>query len=328
MEKELDNIDDLIGKVLAGEATPLERQRLNEWTKASAGNQRYLEELEAIFEKAMATGPQLEFDAEAAWQKVKGRIGKEDARFVSLPTVSLIRMAAGIVIILGAWFFLFRKPLPTETFALRTEVSTVSDTLPDGSTAFLNKRSTIAYEYSPADHARKLKLTGEGYFEVKHEKTRQFIIEADEVFVQDIGTAFNVRAYPESDTVEVTVKTGEVRIYTRSKTGLNLRAGETGIYRKTTKEFRKLENADTNVLAYKTKVFSFNNADLQSVIQKINEVYSSKIRLENPLLGACRLTVNFQGDSLDTVVEVISETLKLTVTRQENEILLGGPGCN
>jgi transmembrane sensor len=327
MANEIDDIDDLIGKVLAGEATHGEQYRLEEWAKKSADNQHYLQQLRAIFGQARAREPQLAFDADAAWQKVQRRLSNDNGKAISLSMPSMIRMAAGIVIILGVWFFLFRTR-PTETFALRTDISTIQDTLPDGSIAFLNKRSTIAYEYNPGGQTRKLKLTGEGYFEVKHEQTRKFIIEAEEVLVQDIGTAFNVKAYPESDTVEVTVKTGEVRIYTLSRAGLNLHAGETGIYHKKTKEFVRLEKADTNVLAYKTKVFSFNNSDLQSVILKINEVYNSKITLENPALGSCRLTVNFHGESLDTIVEIISETMKLTVTRVNDEILLSGTGCN
>jgi transmembrane sensor len=326
MENEIDDIDDLIGKVLAGEATTEEQQWLDKWTKTSADNQRYLDQLRSIFEQVRTREPQLAFDADAAWQKVRSRLS-EPTSVVRFPMASVIRMAAGIVIAVGVWFFLFRKTA-TETFSLKADISTIQDTLPDGSIAFLNKRSTIAYEYSPAEQTRKLKLTGEGYFEVKHEDARKFIIETDEVLIQDIGTVFNVKAYPESDTIEVTVSEGEVRIYTRNNAGLNLRTGETGIYRKTTKEFTKLEQADTNVLAYKTKVFNFNNSDLQFVIQKINEVYNSKIKLDNPSLGACRLTVNFQGETLDTVIEIISETLKLTVTRGQNEILLSGAGCN
>ena len=200
--------------------------------------------------------------------------------------------------------------------------------MPDGTTAFLNKKSSIVYEYSPRQKTRKVKLKGEGFFEVKHEEEKPFVIEVEEVRVRDIGTAFNVRAYPESDTVEVIVKTGEVQIYTAKNTGLDLKAGETGIYSKRLREFYRLEKIDTNALSYKTGVFSFNNTDLKSVIEKINAVYGSKIKLGNQGLAACRLTVSFHNDTLDTVVDVIAETLKLTMTRKGKEIVLNGPGCN
>ncbi|MEJ0055139.1 MAG: FecR domain-containing protein [Bacteroidota bacterium] len=119
-----------------------------------------------------------------------------------------------------------------------------------------------------------------------------------------------------------------MQIYTLKNAGLNLKMGETGIYSKSLKEFTRLERADTNILAYKTGIFSFNNTDLRSVINKVNEVYGITIRLENPALASCRLTVNFNRDTVDTIVEVIAETLKLTVTRNGNEILLAEQDVN
>lgn len=211
---------------------------------------------------------------------------------------------------------------------LIADATAVQDTLPDGSTAFLNKKSSITYEYNPHQKTRKVKLKGEGFFEVKHEEEKPFVVEAQEVLIRDIGTAFNVKAYPNSDTVVVTVKTGEVQIYTLNNEGISLKMGEAGIYRKSLHEFSRLVKPDTNALSYKTGVLSFNNTDLKTVVSKINEVYNSKIRLENPALATCRITVNFHNEPLDTVVDVIAETLKLTVTRKSKEILLNGPGCN
>jgi transmembrane sensor len=333
LEKEINDIDDLIGKVLAGEATPEEQSRLEAWTRVNVENQKYLEQIKAIFEKAASNTVRLNFDTDAAWKKVKSRLresGKEKPVIMmqSSPYRSVLRIAAGIIFFLGVGIFAYQWfNKPTQTLSVVSDNATLENTLPDGSTAFLNKKSSISYEYVPLKKLRKVKLKGEGFFEVKHEEEKPFVIEADEVLVRDIGTAFNVKAYPESDTVVVTVKTGEVQIYTLKNEGLSLKMGETGIYRKSLKEFTRLEKADTNVLAYKTGVFSFNNSDLKSVINKVSEVYNVTIRLENPDLASCRLTVNFNSDTVDTIVDVIAETLKLTVTRNGNEILLSGAGC-
>src|SRR4029077_17656407 len=108
----------------------------------------------------------------------------------------------------------------------------------------------------------------------------------------------------------------------------------------------KLVKIDTNSLSYKTKIFSFNNTDLGSVVDKLNEVYDSKIRLANEALRDCHLTVNFNDDKLDTVIDILAETLNLTVTRPNQpvgptpdhrqagagpsgqEIILDGEGCS
>ena len=174
---------------------------------------------------------------------------------------------------------------------------------------------------------RKLKLRGEGYFEVKHDEEQPFQIESGKVIIEDLGTAFNIKAYPESDSVEVMVSEGEVRFYTIENEGLHLMAGESGIYLKQTQEFFKVEKIDSNVLAYKTGVLNFNNADLKTVIGKINEVYRSKISLKNPAIEQCKITVSFKNEKLDTIVEVIAETLHLTVEREKNRIILDGMSC-
>ncbi len=324
----MNDIDDLIGKVLAGEATPEEQRQLQVWSDLSAANRKYVNQIRIIFNSKHS----LHFDAETAWKIVKEKLKKEGNNQEAMASPArfwpLLKIAAGIIMIMFIGIFSYRWWIqPAQTFEAASGSSVLRDTLPDGSIAFLNKGTSVSYGYNRRQKVRIIKLQGEVFFEVKHEAEKPFIVEAADVFVRDIGTAFNVKAYPESDTVEVVVKAGEVQIYTSENAGLHLTPGQTGIYSKRLAEFTRLEKADTNVLAYKTGVFSFNNTDLKTVIEKINEVYDARIRLQNPALSSCRLTVNFQGEPLDTIVEIIAETLKLTVTRKGKEILLEGSAC-
>jgi transmembrane sensor len=331
MVEEGEYMDDLIGKVLAGEATAQEREQVEEWLHASASNQKYFDQVKTIFAKAASNAVQQQFDTDAAWKSVKRRLkGKEVREFKIQNTAywSVLKIAAGILIFISAGIFAYQYLTPQiETAAFVSGTTTVQDTLPDGSTAFLNKKSELSYEYNPRKKTRKVKLTGEAFFDVKHEEEKPFIIETEEVLIKDLGTTFNVKAYPESNNVEVIVETGEVQIYTLSDEGIILKAGEKGFYDKTLKAFSKIEKIDTNGLAYKTKVFSFNNTDLQSVVEMLNQVYDSKITLANKTLSNCHVTVNFNNDNLDLVVEILSETLALKVTRSGDEIFLDGKGC-
>jgi ferric-dicitrate binding protein FerR (iron transport regulator) len=208
-----------------------------------------------------------------------------------------------------------------------SEKTTRQDTLPDGSTAFLNKKTELEFEYNPREKTRKVKLKGEAYFTVKHEEEKPFIIEAEDIMVRDIGTEFNLKAYPDKDTIEIIVTHGEVQFYTRQDPGLNLKAGDKAIYSKRAKEFYRIEKPDTNTLAYKTKVFSFNNTDLQSVVSLLNEVYDSKISLASEALYNCRLTANFKEDNPEIIAEVIAETMGLELTKKDDQLILSGKGC-
>jgi len=323
-------MDDLIGKVLAGEATAQEQETVMLWKRQSATNEKYFNQLTLIFKKAGASNVQVEFNEDDAWNKVKGQINNNN-KVISInrkPIFSPLRIAAGIILLLGigSIIYLFTAQ-PTQTLAVVSEKETRQDTLPDGSTAFLNKKTELEFEYNPREKTRKVKLKGEAYFAVKHEQEKPFIIEADEILVRDIGTEFNLKAYPDKDTIEIIVTHGEVQFYTKQDPGLNLKAGEKAIYSKRTKEFYRIEKPDTNTLAYKTKVFSFNNTDLRSVVALLNEVYNSKISLANENLYSCRLTANFKEDNPEIIVEVIAETMGLELSKKDDQLILSGKGC-
>ncbi|MEK6780971.1 MAG: FecR domain-containing protein [Bacteroidota bacterium] len=334
MEIEFDDMDDLIGKVLAGEGTVEEKLQVEKWANENDANRKYYDHLKMIFDKAASANIQIQFDTDVAWNKVKqklnGTTGKQIWMLDSGKTgVRMLRIAAGLLFFLGAGYLAYQwMNQPVQTFAIASDKTTIQDTLPDGSTAFLNKKSELSFEYNAREKTRRVKLKGEAYFAVKHEADKPFVIETDEILVRDIGTEFNLKSYPDQDTIEIVVTSGEVQFYTLKNTGLNLKAGENGIYSKRSKEFYRIEKIDTNTLAYKTKVFSFNNTDLGSVINLLNEVYNSKIKLVNKDLHNCHLTANFSEDNPDTIVEVIAETMGLTVTRKDDEVLLDGKGCN
>jgi transmembrane sensor len=318
---EFDDIDDLIGKVLSAEATAEEIREVESWRKASAENEKYYSDLQVIFSRAAL----IDFNEDEAWKKVQRKLRKTK-------TINWhpLRIAAGIVLILTGGIFAFKyfNQSKIETLAFISENKITEKTLPDSSTVTLNKQSSIEFKYDPREKTRKVKLKGEGFFDVKHEDEKPFVIETDETLVRDIGTSFNIKSYSGKDTIEVVVTSGVVQFYTLKDPGMMINAGETGLYSKRAKVFAKITKADTNKLAYKTRVFSFHATDLRSVIEQINDVYDSKIKLANEDIARCQLTVTFRNDDLDNMVEIISETLGLTAERNDKkEIILNGPGC-
>jgi transmembrane sensor len=328
------DIDDLIGKVLASEASAEEQEYLDKWRRANAYNQRYFDRTKAIFDSAASYKVKVTFDTDQAWKSMKARLNHPaSGAQVDMHTNRswpALRIAAGLVLLAVASYYAYQWALPSTgpVIEMVADATTAQDTLPDGTTAFLNKKSSITFAEDKKTGERKVELKGEGFFEVKHEEEKPFVIEAEETLVRDLGTAFNVKAYPGDDTVEVVVQSGVVQFYTANDPGLSLKAGETGLYSKRSKSFTRLARADTNVFAYKTGVFAFHSTDLRSVVERINEVYDSKISLGSEKIGDCRLTVNFTNEQLDTIVDVIAETFALEVERKNpKEIILKGSGC-
>lgn len=328
-----ENIDDLIASYLADEATPADRAFVDEWKARSSQNQRYFDQLRVIFERATASvekGGEKVFDTDVAWQKLRTRLSSAgEGKTISMrspnPAYHLfLRVAAGIIILLGVGFFGYKilSPAAVNTVLL-TQDATAADTLPDGSDVFLNRQTKIEYTTKRDTHIAK--LSGEAFFNIQHKSGKTLIVEVEETFIRDIGTSFNVKAYPGSPTIEVVVEEGEVIFYTKDSPGISLEANEKGVYHKDTKTFTVSE-PQANVAAYKSKRFIFANNSLGTVVETLNSVYTTKIEIEDHL-KSCRLTVTFDNESIDEIADIIATTLDLTVSRSANVITLKGPAC-
>lgn len=328
MEKNFNDIDTLIANVLAGEATATEQQEVEKWISQSEENRIYYNNIKLIFDSAAKATVSEKFDEDAAWLKVKSKLNHQQPAAKSRTLYFDWRIAAAIAMIVGvsSLFYLVSEK-ENQVVTIASTIGTQNDTLPDGSRIFLNKKSEVSFSFHSGSGQRKVKLKGEAFFSVKHEEEKPFIIEADEVLVRDIGTEFNLKAYPDKDTIEIVVTEGEVQFYTLKNAGLNLKAGESALYLKSRKEFQRLLKADTNVLAYKTKVFNFRNTELKSVVKLLNEIYQTRIAL-SPAIMECQLTAHFFEDDPNTIIEVIAETMGLTISRKDEEIYLEGTGCN
>jgi ferric-dicitrate binding protein FerR (iron transport regulator) len=331
LQHNLQHIDELIGKYLAGEATPEEIAFVERWEREDKANEQYVNQFRTIFTKSAAIREWQEFDTDAAWSKLKSQLQKPKGKVIPIEkpssSFSWLKIAASIIIIMGVGFSLYKlytRPAlkPIEVVANK---QTVSDTLPDGSDVFLNKETKLAYSYDRKKKTHLVKLKGEAYFNINHEDDKKFLVDAGGVFIRDIGTSFNVTAYPESNTIEVVVEEGEIQFFTEADSGISLKAGGKGVYNKKTKSFT-IEQPENNVLAYKTKFFSFSEKNLGEAVETLNSVYDKKIVISEKL-RSCRLTVSFNDEDIHEIAQVIAETLNLTVKETATEILLEGEGC-
>ncbi len=69
--------------------------------------------------------------------------------------------------------------------------------LGDGTVVWLNASSTLRFPVPFREEERRVKLIGEGYFQVANNPSRPFVVELDSVEVRALGTEFNITAYPE-----------------------------------------------------------------------------------------------------------------------------------
>lgn len=316
------DMDELVGKYITEEATEQEKQLVQEWCAQSVENQKYVDHAKLIYEKAQHDDGH-EYHTEAAWEIVKEKINAGKVR--KLPIVNLWRVAASLLLISVLSYFLYWQFFSTEQLQLASEVEVVTQTLADNTEIALNKNSAAEVVYNERKKTGIIKLKGEATITIKSDKKVEWLVQTDELFIRDIGTTFNVNAYADHPIVEVSVIEGEVQFYSNQDEGISIKAGEKGLFNKSTKQFSKAE-ASPNVIAYKTLAFTFEDIALTEAVDQLSQVYNRKIIVtEN--IKTCRLTVSFTNESLETILGIISETLNLTVTDTGTEIILDGAGC-
>ncbi|GAC1439199.1 MAG: hypothetical protein NVSMB63_04350 [Sediminibacterium sp.] len=85
--------------------------------------------------------------------------------------------------------------------------------LPDGSTVWLNSESKLRYSSNSFNGTnREVELSGEAFFDVVKDPRHPFIVHTSKIDILVLGTAFNVKSYPEASTIEATLIRGLIEV--------------------------------------------------------------------------------------------------------------------
>lgn len=138
--------------------------------------------------------------------------------------------------------------------------------LPDGSKVWLNSESSITYPIAFAENERRVKITGEAYFEVAKDKRKPFRVETGDMQVEVLGTHFNVKAYADDGPTKTSLLEGSVRIDSQI-----LKPGQAFMNGRIVRT-----NVDQDV-AWKNGIFNFNNESLSRVMKQLARWYDLEV---------------------------------------------------
>ncbi len=332
---------DLLVKYISNEANDHEKSLVENWLNESEANQQELQKIRKMLLKVDTFFEAKSFDAESAWNKVHSKITQPQKRVIQLKKrrkeaiLQFYKYAAVIVIALllgvAGYYFGFRNQMQViygEVISAENQV--VSEyTLPDGTIVTLNNNSSLTFPKHFKNDIREVTISGEAFFDVTPNPEKPFIIHAGDAQVKVLGTSFNVCAYPESETVEVVVKTGKVQVTNKQKdadlTAINevfLIPGEKGTLYLNTNLLEKTENRNPNYLAWKTHDLVFVKAPLSEVIQNLEKVYRVKINVLDPKLNDLLLTAHFDKKPIDFVLNVVQLTFNLELSENNEQFTL------
>lgn len=327
--------DEKLYRYFASELSKEEIAMVDSWRQESAENQNQFEEARIFYldMKALATLEHFEnaSDADQSWEQFKAKQNlhprpqasapKPQAREVQFPAPYLRYAAAAALLLIASWFF-FLQPKEIETIASNEQTELK---LADGSQITLNQHASLSYPEEFSKDERRVKLVGEAYFEVSPNDKKPFIVELPEGIVRVVGTAFNIKTDDESG-IKVSVTEGIV-FFSSSKDEIKLTAGESALLKSNSNEIESMSSAVNVDHFWRTKRLTFDHTQLSDVVETLNQVYEADIKLSNEAAGKCPLTVNFENESLENILEVVSTTLQLEVTQNKQQYLLSGDGC-
>jgi len=139
-------------------------------------------------------------------------------------------------------------------------------TLPDGSNVWLNAGSSITYPTAFPGNERKVKITGEVYFEVAKDRNRVFRVMAGNQEIEVLGTHFNINAYTDEGQVKTSLLEGAIKV-----NKVLLRPGQAFAH-------DRVEPTNTEQdVAWKNGVFNFNNRSLAQVMRQLARWYDLEI---------------------------------------------------
>lgn len=337
---------DAIARFFAGESAPDEAAAVRQWLEAHPDQASALSALNgATSLLANATPPGL--DVEAALKRVSERRDSADvipigSRRPSAPKLApiavparrwpsvAVRAAAAVVLLVGGGLWWRWHSTQTsgytnpsgaagyKTFATTPVGQRDSVRLPDGTRVVLapESRLTVAVGYA-GDKVREVGLTGEAYFDVHHDAARPFVVHAGGAEIRDLGTTFTVRATGERG-VRVAVTSGSVSLAAANASpnaAIVLQpgdAGTVGVDGQTLAERGGAAEPDT---AWTRGRLVFREAPVSVVRSELRRWYGIDLAIDSSFASR-HLSMTFDGESADRVLEVIALSLGAEVQRQ------------
>lgn len=252
-------------------------------------------------------------------------------------TSIFLGLAASLLLAAGGFWYLTRPANPlryTQTF--NTAVASLSrQTLSDGSTLELGARSTVRVELTK-EHRNVRLDDGEAFFEVAKDPDRPFVVQAGDLNVIAIGTAFNVRKA--QDRVVVTVREGIVRIEPNDTSpalsgsaavgAVRAAAGHQVTYSTqqhslTMKNVEAADAARTRGMTWQVGRLEFANEPLGSVIAEINRYTRRPIVIADDQLSELKFTGTVRSDAIDDWLRGLENVFPIEVmNRDEQGVLL------
>jgi transmembrane sensor len=285
-----------------------------------------------------------DWDVERLWAKVRARTldaapdhGERRVRVKrerpTLPAVNPYAAAAMLIVMAGAAAFFLHGPArpagpapeapPGQYRTSRGQSATIR--LIDGSQISLGPESRLTVSATFGRESREIALDGEAVFSVRHDAARPFRVRARGELIEDIGTRFDIRAYPDEPAMIVAVAEGAVKLHrdgsdSSAATGRNaeptvLHGGEVGTIDPHGKTSTERSARVSAYLDWTSGRLSFVDRPLPEVLRTLGRWYDLDVRVPDARLARRVVTAEFARQSASDVIDALAIAMDATVQR-------------
>jgi len=193
-------------------------------------------------------------------------------------------------------------------------------TLADGSVVTLNANSSLRYDRNfLAGKEREIWVDGEAFFEVKKRvingKKIPFLVHANDLSVQVLGTAFNVAN--RHGKVNIALQHGAVEVFDihNKKNAVILKPGESVSQAGSQNLLLKQKVDVAQYASWKDRVVIFKKKSLRELSEMMKDLYNVEMIIDDPALEAETFTGSFPTDSSYVLFDKLQKMYPLEVIR-------------
>lgn len=241
------------------------------------------------------------------------RAGKEKSLWHWYRQVAAILIP--IIAISALYYFLSgtdQRPIQPWVELNVPEGARIEFLLPDSTSGWLNSGAKLKYP-SAFDKHRRVELTGEAFFNVKHREYSDFTVSVADMDIRVLGTRFNVASYRDETITEVVLQEGKVEIKGKTEGfSRTLQPGDKMAYDRGTKSLN-LSKVDPGIYTAWTEGYLvIDNEPLGQIAQKLGRWYNAEVTIQNEALKNFRFKATFSDEPLEEVLRFIAMTTPVT----------------
>ncbi|KPL26619.1 MAG: hypothetical protein AMS23_01110 [Bacteroides sp. SM1_62] len=300
-------------------------QEILDWINESPENHKLFEEIIDIWRLTGEIPVPFTPDKSQAWEKLSSSIYKTPYR-------KLLRWSyrvAAILLAIALGFALhtligFLKPVQTvEVISPMGQKSCV--VLPDGSKVTLNGGTNLKYPARFENRELNMELSGEAFFEVAGNSSREFIVNLSVMSINVTGTEFNVKSYIDDSEIEVALKEGSITLLRGQKNMATLKPNEAASYNRINGTL-DIQIKDIDIItAWKNDELVFDNTPFSEVAKYLERYYGVNVKLDPALGNAHNFTFKVKTESLREILKLLNLITPINYTIEGKNVAINAP---